>query len=99
MSQNKNIQLRFKALHQILYNLNKKNMGILVAFCSIKWSKHYVVETYVSRCEMFDGIDFMKDFAYFQLICNFDEIKYKKQIENFTGKLVHPNTNSLFSSV
>lgn len=67
MAQNKNAQLRYKALDQCFSNFYKKFfIDDLIAFCSKILSEHYAIETSVSRRQIFDDIDFMKSEAGFE---------------------------------
>ena len=64
MAQNKNAQIRYKALDKCLANRYKKfYINDLIAYCSEILSDHYAQETTVSRRQIFDDIDFMKSEA------------------------------------
>lgn len=64
MAQNKNAQIRYKALDKCFANRYKKfYIGDLIDYCSQILSDHYARETTVSRRQIFDDIDFMKSEA------------------------------------
>ena len=66
MAQNKNAQLRYKALDQCFSNFYKKfYIDDLIEFCSKVLSEHYAKSMSVSRRQIFDDIDFMKSEAGF----------------------------------
>lgn len=67
MAQNKNAQLRYKALDQCFSNFYKKfYIDDLIEFCSKVLSEHYAKSMSVSRRQIFDDIDFMKSEAGFE---------------------------------
>ena len=64
MAQNKNAQIRYKALDQCFSNAYKKFfIQDLIDYCSKILTDHYVSETTVSRRQIFDDIDFMSSEA------------------------------------
>lgn len=66
MAQNKNAQIRYKALHKCFSNLYKKfYIEDLITFCSKVLTEHYVKDTTVSRRQIFADIDFMRSEAGF----------------------------------
>lgn len=66
MAQNKNAQIRYKALDRCFSNQYKKfYIDDLIEFCSEVLTEHYATETTVSRRQIFDDIDFMKSEAGF----------------------------------
>lgn len=66
MAQNKNAQIRYKALDKCFSNQYKKfYINDLIDYCSHILSEHYAQETTVSRRQIFDDMDFMKSEAGF----------------------------------
>lgn len=66
MAQNKNAQIRYKALDRCFANQYKKYyINDLIEYCSNILSDHYAQETTVSRRQIFDDMDFMKSEAGF----------------------------------
>ncbi|AYO57334.1 hypothetical protein CO230_03865 [Chryseobacterium sp. 6424] len=66
MAQNKNAQIRYKALDKCFANQYRKfYIDDLIDYCSDILSHHYAQETTVSRRQMFDDMDFMKSEAGF----------------------------------
>lgn len=66
MAQNKNAQIRYKALDQCFSNLYKPfYIEDLIKFCSKVLTEHYMQETTVSRRQIFDDIAFMRSSAGF----------------------------------
>lgn len=64
MAQNKNAQIRYKALDKCFANRYKKfYISDLIDYCSNILSDHYAQETTVSRRQIFDDMDFMKSEA------------------------------------
>lgn len=64
MAQNKNAQIRYKALDKCFSNQYKKfYIADLIEYCSNILSEHYGQQTSVSRRQIFDDIDFMKSEA------------------------------------
>lgn len=64
MAQNKNAQIRYKALDKCFANRYKKfYISDLIDYCSQILSDHYAQETTVSRRQIFDDMDFMKSEA------------------------------------
>lgn len=64
MSQNKNAQIRYKALDKCFANPYKRYyINDLIEYCSNILSEHYAKETTVSRRQIFDDMDFMKSEA------------------------------------
>lgn len=64
MAQNKNAQIRYKALDKCFANRYKKfYISDLIDNCSQILSDHYAQETTVSRRQIFDDMDFMKSEA------------------------------------
>lgn len=61
MAQNKNAQIRYKALDKCFSNQFKRfYINDLIEYCSDVLTEHYATETTVSRRQIFDDIDFMK---------------------------------------
>ena len=66
MAQNKNAQIRYKALDKCFANRYKKfYINDLIIYCSDILSDHYAQETTVSRRQIFADMDFMKSEAGF----------------------------------
>lgn len=66
MAQNKNAQLRYKALDQCFSNHYKRfYLQDLIDYCSEKLSEHYAKDMSVSRRQIYDDIDFMRSEAGF----------------------------------
>lgn len=66
MAQNKNAQIRYKALDKCFSNQYKKfYIDDLIVYCPEVLTEHYATETTVSRRQIFDDIDFMKSEAGF----------------------------------
>ncbi|MRI62729.1 WYL domain-containing protein [Ornithobacterium rhinotracheale] len=66
MAQNKNAQLRYKALDQCFSNYYKRfYLQDLIDYCSEKLSEHYARGMSVSRRQIYDDIDFMRSEAGF----------------------------------
>ncbi|WP_332019839.1 helix-turn-helix transcriptional regulator [Kaistella sp.] len=66
MAQNKNAQIRYKALDKCFSNQFKRfYINDLIEYCSHILSEHYAQETTVSRRQIFDDMDFMKSEAGF----------------------------------
>lgn len=66
MAQNKNAQIRYKALDQCFANLYKPfYIEDLIMFCSKVLTEHYMQDTTVSRRQIFDDIDFIRSAAGF----------------------------------
>lgn len=66
MAQNKNAQIRYKALDKCFSNQFKRfYINDLIEYCSDVLTEHYATETTVSRRQIFDDIDFMKSEAGF----------------------------------
>jgi len=64
MAQNKNAQIRYKALDKCFSNQFKRfYINDLIEYCSDVLTEHYATETTVSRRQIFDDIDFMKSEA------------------------------------
>ena len=64
MAQNKNAQIRYKALDRCFSNQYKKfYIDDLIEYCTNILSDHYARETTVSRRQIFDDMDFMKSEA------------------------------------
>ncbi|ROI09823.1 WYL domain-containing protein [Chryseobacterium sp. H3056] len=64
MAQNKNAQIRYKALDRCFSNQYKKfYIDDLIEYCTNILSDHYAQETSVSRRQIFDDMDFMKSEA------------------------------------
>ncbi|QFG53185.1 helix-turn-helix transcriptional regulator [Chryseobacterium sp.] len=64
MAQNKNAQIRYKALDKCFANQYRKfYIDDLIDYCSDILSDHYAQETTVSRRQIFDDMDFMKSEA------------------------------------
>ncbi len=64
MAQNKNAQIRYKALDKCFANQYRKfYIDDLIEYCSQILSDHYAQETTVSRRQIFDDMDFMKSEA------------------------------------
>lgn len=64
MAQNKNAQIRYKALDKCFSNLYKKfYINDLIDYCSHILTEHYAHGTTVSRRQIFDDMDFMKSQA------------------------------------
>ena len=64
MAQNKNAQIRYKALDKCFSNQFKRfYINDLIEYCSDVLTEHYATETKVSRRQIFDDIDFMKSEA------------------------------------
>ncbi len=64
MAQNKNAQIRYKALDKCFSNQFKRfYINDLIEYCSEVLTEHYATETTVSRRQIFDDIDFMKSEA------------------------------------
>lgn len=64
MAQNKNAQIRYKALDRCFSNQYKKfYIDDLIEYCTNILSDHYAQETTVSRRQIFDDMDFMKSEA------------------------------------
>ncbi len=64
MAQNKNAQIRYKALDQCFANQYRKfYIDDLIEYCSQILTDHYAQETTVSRRQIFDDMDFMKSEA------------------------------------
>lgn len=61
MAQNKNAQIRYKALDKCFSNRYKKfYINDLIDYCSGVLTEHYAQETTVSRRQIFDDMDFMR---------------------------------------
>lgn len=66
MSQNKNAQIRYKALDRCFSNFYKKfYIDDLIDYCSKVLSEHYSTYTTISRRQIFEDINFMKSEAGF----------------------------------
>lgn len=66
MAQNKNAQIRYKALDKCFSNRFKRfYINDLIEYCSHVLTEHYATETTVSRRQIFDDMDFMKSEAGF----------------------------------
>ena len=64
MAQNKNAQIRYKALDKCFSNRYKKfYINDLIDYCSGVLTEHYAQETTVSRRQIFDDMDFMRSEA------------------------------------
>lgn len=64
MATNKNAQLRYNALDKCLSNQYRKFfINDLIEYCSTVLTEHYVIETTVSRRQIFDDLDFMRSDA------------------------------------
>lgn len=64
MAQNKNAQIRYKALDKCFSNQFKRfYINDLIEYCSDVLTEHYTTVTTVSRRQIFDDIDFMKSEA------------------------------------
>jgi len=64
MAQNKNAQIRYKALDKCFSNQFKRfYINDLIEYCSDVLTEHYATVTTVSRRQIFDDIDFMKSEA------------------------------------
>ncbi|TXF74981.1 helix-turn-helix transcriptional regulator [Chryseobacterium sp.] len=67
MAQNKNAQIRYKALDKCFANQYKKfYINDLIEYCTSILSDHYAQETTVSRRQIFEDMDFMKSDAGFE---------------------------------
>ncbi|AZB32152.1 helix-turn-helix transcriptional regulator [Chryseobacterium balustinum] len=80
MAQNKNAQIRYKALDTCFSNAYKLfYIDDLIEFCSEVLTAHYIKDTTVSRRQIFIDIDFMKS-----------EAGFNAPIENYKkGRKVH----------
>lgn len=64
MAENKNAQIRYKALDKCFSNIYRKFfMDDLIDYCSMVLTEHYAKNTTVSRRQIFEDINFMKSEA------------------------------------
>ena len=89
MAQNKNAQMRYKALDKCFSNQYKKFfINDLIDYCSHVLSEHYAQETTVSRRQIFDDMDFMKSEAGYdapiESIKNGRKVYYRYSDKNFS---------------